>query len=114
MKRVVLALVALFSIHATAQYANDVQVQRIHTKSNGYAYFGIANPPDDTCNWYGEIFRFDITTEAGQAMLSNLLLGKASGNQISVWYQISSTPGTTSETGCTESSLAVVTGIAQQ
>ena len=114
LKKVVGILLLVCASPVFAGFVGDAAVGRIHTKSNGYVYFGVVSPPSDTCRWYGEDFRFDVTTPAGKAMLSNLLAGKAASKQISVWYQPSSAPGTTESNGCDESSIAIVTGVSQQ
>lgn len=98
-----------------AAYVANIEIGRIHTKSNGYVYFEIAGtPPADTCTWYRETFRFNGTSEAGKAMFSNLLASKASGSLIDIWYAPSSTPGTNQSNGCLESTIATVYGIGQE
>ena len=111
---IIIIVITLFiSNIASAAYVSQMEIGRVHTKSNGYVYFHVTNPPTDTCEWYSEDFRFDVTTAAGQAMLSNLLASKASGAQVDIWYNPSSTPGTNQSNGCLETTVAVVYGIGQ-
>ena len=115
LKRLCWALgLSMLTAHAHAGYAENVGIVRVHTKSNGFAYVWTSAPPSDTCNWYAEHFRFDATTPAGKAMLANLLVAQALNKPFTVWYTPATAPGTNQDNGCTETGLAVVTGIAQR
>lgn len=110
---VFLAFVFLSGL-ARAGYVENIDVVRVHTKSNGFVYVWVAAPPADTCNWYAENFRFDSTSAAGKSMLANLLAAKAQGKPVTFWYNASTTPGANQDTGCVETGMAVVWGVAQK
>jgi len=95
-------------------YAESVSVVRVHARFDGWVFISVSNPPPDTCRWFGETFIFSISTDAGKAMYSNLLAGKAGAKKISIWYSsTTATYGSTDVNGCSDGSLAVVKGIAQ-
>jgi len=120
MKRIIVLLAATifgscFSAGAAAwQYVDSVTVVSVQARADNLVFINVSNPPSDTCRWYGEIFVFAINTDAGKAIYSNLLAGKAGGKKISVWYTPTTAAYGSNETsGCTDGNLATVKGIRQ-
>ncbi|WP_444902123.1 hypothetical protein ACJJIG_03890 [Microbulbifer sp. SSSA007] len=111
-KLFLLPIIFLFSGNVYSAYIEGIDIQRVHTKNNGFTYLKIANPPEDTCDWYAEDFRFKSDTEAGKAMLSNILSAHAQSKPVTLWYTPSTGSGTVNET-CTEEKLAEITGVGQ-
>lgn len=111
MRNLLLLCLLLLSLNASAAYVANAQLGRVHVKSNGYAYIQVTSPPADTCDWNTEDFRFSYTTSAGQGLLSQLLSTKAANRPLYIWYTSSTTPGTNETNGCTEATMAIITGI---
>lgn len=93
-----------------AGYAGKLSVNRIRM-DDPMVYFGTTPQPASTCSNWGEYFKFNHTTPAGKSFLSTLLMAKASGKLIDVWYMESGAPGTDQSNGCDKDSLALLTGI---
>ena len=113
MKLYFTSLFVLLVISQTANaagYAGKLSVNRIRM-DDPIVYFGTTPQPASTCSNWGEYFKFDHTTPAGKSFLSTLLMAKASGKLLDVWYIESNAPGTDQSNGCAKDSLAVVTGI---
>lgn len=111
MRNLMIICLFILSLNANAAYVANAQLGRVHIKSNGYAYIQVSSPPTDTCDWNSEDFRFSYTTTAGQGLLSNLLSAKAANKPIYIWYTSSTTPGKNETNGCTETTMAIITGI---
>lgn len=108
---VFLFILALFAQASyAAGYAGNLSVNRIRM-DDPLVYFGTTPQPASTCSNWGEYFKFDHTTPAGKSFLSTLLMAKASGKFLDVWYIESSSPGTTQANGCNRDALSVITGI---
>lgn len=101
-----------FPAHAAPGYVRDVTVTRLRVH-NGEAFLAVDNQPPGTCDYFGDYFRFVPTTEDGKNFLSVLLAARLSGNQIEVWYTLSTKPGTTQADadGCTPSTIAHLSGV---
>lgn len=97
--------------NAVADYAYNLTVARVRTHTNGYVYVGVTPQPSGTCSLWGEYWRFDPTTPIGKSLMATLLTAKATGRPIEMWYNASSVPGTDQASGCTDSTLAVLTAI---
>jgi hypothetical protein len=97
---------------AATEYAQPGTVLRILTGSNGLVFFGVSQIPGHTCNWYGTIqFTLDTTTPSGKAMLTVLILAKATGKPIDIGYEDSIAPGTNETNGCNSQTMSVVDSI---
>ncbi|MCX4028597.1 hypothetical protein H0A36_14045 [Endozoicomonas sp. SM1973] len=106
MKKLLLsaALVGLSSI-ASADYFHPVTINRITI--NDAVSISSGESIQNTCSYFGAKLKFDATTPKGKSMLSLVLLAKATGQPISVWY--TPTTGTGDEnSGCNPGNLAVV------
>jgi hypothetical protein len=90
---------------SNAQAADQLSlgtVQLMHIDGDGArAVFGINPVPmATTCSYFGNQFFMDIASGTGNNMLSVLLLAKAQGTPIHVWYKTSPNPGTNETNGC--------------
>jgi hypothetical protein len=93
------------------EYAGGLTVARVRVHSTKLA-FGTTSQPANTCNEYGEYFRFDPTTTSGKNWMAIVVTAKTTGKPIDVWYKASTAPGTDSNSGCSDSTNSVLTGIA--
>jgi len=76
---------------------------------NGRVIFGVDPvPAANTCSYFGDQFTFDIASSTGAKMLAVLLLAKAQGGLIQVWYQTSPNPGTNETNGCNPGTMSKV------
>jgi len=116
MKKVLSAVIALagLAISSYSQagyYLGAVSVERVRIEVQ-FVVFGVTPIPVETCSSWGETLKFDHTTDFGKVALSALLVGKASGKLIDVWYDESSVPGATEANGCGNDQLSNLYGIA--
>jgi hypothetical protein len=107
----VLVAVSIASSNAAADFASGLTIARVRLHE-GVVYFGTTVQPGNTCNVYGEYFRFDPNTTNGKNFLATLLTAKTAGKLASVWYVNSTAPGTNQNNGCDASSIAILNGIA--
>lgn len=108
---ILMTMMMIFTTTANAGYASGLEVMRMRVHDDGEVYFGTSVQPTGTCSNWGEYFKFNHTTAEGKSLLSTLLSAKASGMKIAVWYVESTAPGTDQSTGCTNDSIALITGI---
>lgn len=99
----------LFIGTANAAYIGNVESKKMFGSTA--ILFGVANPPTDTCDYFGRHFYFDATTDSGKNMLSMLLAAEMANRKINVWYVESTAPQTTEKNGCVQSSMAKVESI---
>ncbi|MDE1462043.1 hypothetical protein [Spartinivicinus poritis] len=98
------ALFGLSSI-TSAEYINGVTIDRIQVSNIVQITTNLSVP--NTCSYFGAKFKFDSQTPTGKSMLSLVLLAKATGKPLSIWY----TPATGAgdeNSGCNPGNLAVV------
>ena len=100
------------SSNVYAGFAAELEISRVRVHTSSVVLFGTTSQPVGTCNNWGEYFKFDQTTPVGQSLLSTLLTAKASGKPLTVWYESSSAVGTDHTNGCSNTTTAVVTGLA--
>jgi hypothetical protein len=97
---------------AATEYAQPGTVLRILAGANGLIFFGVSQIPAHTCNWYSTIqFTLDTTTPSGKAMLTVLVLAKATGKPIDISYEDCIAPGTNETNGCNSQTMSVVDAI---
>lgn len=110
MKKLLLSAALLSSsFFASADYVHSITLDRVivGAETQIVTYTSVSN----TCSYFGAKFKFDSTTPEGKSILSLVLLAKATGQPVSIWY----TPATVSgdeNSGCNGSKLAVVHTIA--
>ena len=110
-KRSVIALsIFVFSTAVMAEWTGN------HTPSKIFGAkeirFGVDNPPaGKVCDYFYRHFTFDATTEEGKNMLTILLAAEMSNRKLDIWYTLSTEPDTDNDSGCTPSTMAVVTSL---
>lgn len=67
--------------------------------------------PSNLCYFNSADFAFDSTSKGGRQMLTLIYFAKASGKSVKFFYTPSSKPGTSKETGCTLSTMAILKGV---
>lgn len=112
MKKLILSIVlALVANNAVAGYAEGQDLKRVYVASDGFAYLATSSQPPNTCNFFGEYFRFDVKTDAGKAMLSVLLSAKMAQKKTFIWYNDATSVGTDHSSGCGVGTMSVLTAI---
>lgn len=109
LKFITFAIILLIPATSFAGYVGNVLPSNMFGAKT--IKFGVNNPPSDTCNYYNRHFAFDATTDEGKNILSILLAVMMSGRVVDVWYTASTAPGSNQNSGCKESTMAVVTSI---
>lgn len=113
---IVLAMAAMYAAEASAQeYLGRSKVNRVISTGTGYTLFGTDIQGPNTCDYYLTYYRFDSSTAAGKNMTATVLMARATGQLIDVWYSASTAPGTNQSNGCYEFNIAVpsMIGISQ-
>ena len=107
MKKKLIALLTLcIPMVANAAYIGNQTPAKLFGAAS--MHFGISSPPADTCDYFGRHFTFDATTAGGKNMLSILVAATMAKKNIDIWYEVSTTPGTTEKNGCTYNTLAKI------
>ncbi|MEJ1363508.1 MAG: hypothetical protein RPU42_00160 [Candidatus Sedimenticola sp. (ex Thyasira tokunagai)] len=114
MKKIFCVLILLFlSINnCFADYSGNHGINNLYTTKDGQVSLGFNTQPTNTCNFYGWYIIFDASIAGGKNMLSILLAAKASSKSVNIWYTASTASGTNQNTGCNESSMAKLDGVA--
>ncbi|MCP4746637.1 MAG: hypothetical protein GY874_10940 [Desulfobacteraceae bacterium] len=113
MKKMILLafLASLFlSAPAFADYVGGVNISAINVSDT--VLISTTQDIGNTCSYFNAKFRFDATTAKGKNMLSLILMAKAMGNPISVWYSAGTSIGTNETNGCGYTNMAVVHEVA--
>jgi hypothetical protein len=69
--------------------------------------FAVSPTPPHTCSYWGVQFILDTTTAGGKNDYALLLVAKATGALVDVWYHDSNAPGTDQTNGCTVATMSV-------
>jgi hypothetical protein len=110
----VLFMTAATPTFAVTEYAQPGTVLRIATLggTGGKVVFGVSQIPAHTCTAYSsQEFVLDTSTPDGKAAYAVLLLAKATGKPIDVWYEDSTAPGTNETDGCGWTTMSVVDAV---
>lgn len=114
LKNNIILLVILFIVAlpatANAEYSQGY-IKRFYTEASGMTYVGFVAQPSNTCDNWSQHMKFDSTTDGGKNMLSVLIAAKLSERRLDLWYSASDAPGTNNTNGCTQSVMAVLTGV---
>ncbi|MDR6984488.1 hypothetical protein J2X32_003132 [Rheinheimera pacifica] len=109
-KFILLWLLVALPAAANAEYSHGY-IKRFYTEASGMTYVGFVAQPPGTCDNWTEHMKFDSTTDGGKNMLSVLIAAKLSERRLDLWYSASDAPGTNNTNGCTQSVMAVLTGV---
>ncbi|MGD8908499.1 MAG: hypothetical protein PVI92_04060 [Chromatiales bacterium] len=111
MFRIFLIIIALFlPIHVNAAFLSGSTISLMFGSDN--IKFAVNNAPTgSTCTYYNRHFTFDATTDSGKNMLLIILAAHMSGKKVALWYKPSSAPGSNQNSGCNESSMAILTAV---
>jgi hypothetical protein len=97
---------------AADYWAPSLTIGAVVAFNAGSVNFSVVNPPNTTCAYWGNHFRFDANTAGGKNMYSTLLAAKTSGKPVNINWVFSGTSGMTEANGCSESTMAQVWAIA--
>jgi hypothetical protein len=102
-------VVLSLAVPAQAQnYVGGATLAEMRTQPT-YTFVGLSAQPANTCTSWAAHFQFNHTTADGKALLASLLMARATGRQIAVWYTNSAAPGTV-DSACS-GNLSVLTGV---
>ncbi len=87
------------------------EIKRFFVTTDGWVYFGLVNQLPNTCNYYGEHFKFDTSTVGGKNLLSVVMSAKLANRPVAVWYTESPSPGTNHTNGCTGNELSTLSNL---
>lgn len=109
-KMILLSMVLTASFAVSASYIGGKTTYSVY--GNDYISFGVDAPPTNSvCDYHGRQFRFNAKTDKGKNMFAMLMAAELANRKISVWYTNSTAPGTDESSGCTTSTMAVLTAI---
>jgi len=112
MNKILTVFVFFFiSMDVLADYSGGHTLTRIRVHVTE-VYFDTTSTVPNTCNSWGEVLRFDHTTDLGTKMLTVLLTAKASGKKVAFWYIATTAPGKDHHSGCNEETMATLTAVA--
>lgn len=114
LKVVLLSMTFLLAgkLMAADYWAPSLTIGAVVAFGSGTVHFTVVNPPNATCAYWGNYFKFDANTAGGKNMYSTLLAAKTSGKPVNINWAFSGTPGSTEANGCSESTMAQVWAIA--
>ena len=105
------ALITVTGSSAAADWSAARRIERLYVKSDGAVWLAVEGRPSGTCVNYDFEFRFSADDPGADGMLATLLAARANGQDVELWYEKSSVPGTNHGNGCREDRMAKLTGV---
>ena len=94
---------------AADAFAPNLKIVQIRLLSETKVYVRTSPQPDLTCSLWGEYVRVDASDGHGKDVLRALITAYTEHTLVDLWFTPSTAPGSNQNTGCDDTTIAVLT-----